>query len=90
MFKYNVIQYASLPRTAMRCAAMLLPLAWQGDGGASRDNGICNQESTCALWYRSWSRATITTALASEGNLTERARLAAYLVLNSPEGSCLK
>ncbi|MDP4778100.1 MAG: DUF1800 family protein [Opitutales bacterium] len=36
------------------------------------------------------SRQIITTALTSESNLTERARLAAYLVLVSPEGSCLK
>ena len=44
----------------------------------------------CAGTLGAESRATITTALASENNLTERARLAAYLVLNSPEGSCLK
>ncbi|MGC6455154.1 MAG: DUF1800 family protein [Coraliomargaritaceae bacterium] len=36
------------------------------------------------------SRDAITTALSYESNMTERARLAAYLVLVSPEGSCLK
>ncbi|MBK1832692.1 DUF1800 family protein [Roseibacillus ishigakijimensis] len=36
------------------------------------------------------SRATISEVLASEPNLENRARLALFLTLNSPEGSCLK
>ncbi|MEM9237498.1 MAG: DUF1800 family protein, partial [Verrucomicrobiota bacterium] len=44
----------------------------------------------CAGTLGAESRASISTVLGSEGNLTERARLAAYLVLNSPEGTCLK
>ncbi|MGC6424542.1 MAG: DUF1800 family protein [Lentimonas sp.] len=44
----------------------------------------------CAGTLSTDSREAITTALAAESNLTDRARLAAYLVLVSPEGSCLK
>ncbi|MEM9079908.1 MAG: DUF1800 family protein, partial [Verrucomicrobiota bacterium] len=44
----------------------------------------------CAGTLGAESRSTITTALQGESNLAERARLAAYLVLMSPEGSCLK
>ncbi|MEO0796753.1 MAG: DUF1800 family protein [Verrucomicrobiota bacterium] len=44
----------------------------------------------CAGTLGADSRSAITTALAAESNMTERARLAAYLVLVAPEGSCLK
>jgi hypothetical protein len=48
----------------------------------------------CGATLGAESRATITTALQDElndsGNLTRVARLAAYLVLMSPEGSCTK
>ena len=44
----------------------------------------------CAGTLGAESRTSITTVLNSESNLTERARLAAFLVLISPEGTCLK
>ncbi|MFD2256713.1 DUF1800 family protein [Luteolibacter algae] len=44
----------------------------------------------CAGTLGAQSRAIISTSLASENNMTDRARLAAYLVLVSPEGACLK
>ncbi|MEM9080524.1 MAG: hypothetical protein AAGC74_07535, partial [Verrucomicrobiota bacterium] len=44
----------------------------------------------CAGTLGAESRSTITAALQGESDLTERARLAAYLVLMSPEGTCTK
>ena len=44
----------------------------------------------CAGTLGAESRATITTVLQSEPDDTDRARLAAFLVLISPEGTCLK
>lgn len=44
----------------------------------------------CAGTLSADSRVAITTALQAENDLTDRARLAAYLVLVAPEGSCLK
>lgn len=44
----------------------------------------------CAGTLGAESRATITTVLNSEPDLTDRVRLAAFLVLVSPEGTCLK
>ena len=44
----------------------------------------------CAGTLGAESRSTITTVLQSEPDLTDRARLAAFLVLISPEGTCLK
>ncbi|MEM9081907.1 MAG: DUF1800 family protein, partial [Verrucomicrobiota bacterium] len=44
----------------------------------------------CAGTLSANSRSLITTALQGESNLTNRARLASYLVLMSPEGTCTK
>ncbi|WOO42276.1 DUF1800 domain-containing protein [Rubellicoccus peritrichatus] len=44
----------------------------------------------CAGTMSADSRDIIATVLTSTNNLTERARLAAYLALISPEGACLK
>jgi len=44
----------------------------------------------CAGTLGAESRATISDILATESSLAERARLAAFLVLISPEGTCLK
>jgi len=44
----------------------------------------------CAGTLGANSRATISTVLQAESNLTERARLAVFLALISPEGTCLK
>lgn len=44
----------------------------------------------CAGTLGAQSRATISTVLNSEPDLTDRVRLAAFLVLISPEGTCLK
>lgn len=44
----------------------------------------------CAGTLGANSRAIVTNVLEAETNLTERARLAVFLVLISPEGTCLK
>lgn len=44
----------------------------------------------CGSTLSANSREILTTTLESTTDLTQRARLAAYLVINSPEGTCLK
>jgi len=44
----------------------------------------------CAGSLSAKSREIITTAISSTGNLEQRARVAHYAVLMSPEGACLK